>query len=604
MSKYVLGISAYYHDSGATLICDGEILGAVHEERFSRIKGDSNFPEKSIEYLLKLANISPNQLSEVAYYENPYLKFDRQLSTFLYGNFASIINFIYTVKINIKKKLWVEREIKKFLKNKSIVLTDHHLSHAASAFYPSPFEKAAIMTIDGVGEWSTTTIGYGEGSNITLDKHIEYPNSLGLLYSAFTVFTGFKVNSGEYKLMGLAPFGEPKYYDIIKNNLVKINDDGSFQLNPKYFEYFNGNKTIGKSFEKLFGQKIRTENEDLELFHADIAASIQKITNEIILKIAEHVKTTYNCENLVLAGGVALNVVSIGELERSKLFKNIWVQPAAGDAGGSLGAALWVTYNKLCVDRVVNVNDSMKGAFLGPKPDDFGDKIEDVLDGYKLKYKMYNDAELAKIVSKEISECKVIAVAKGRMEFGPRALGSRSVLADARVSDMQSRLNLKTKYREGFRPFAPIIRDEDGGKYFDQYTNSPYMLKTFYLKDEFRLEESNNEDKKIFEKVKEIRSIIPSVTHIDYSSRAQSVDKERNSFIHSILSEFEILTGLPILINTSFNVRGEPIVCSSEDAIECFLKTDIDILVLENYIIYKNENINVIPKRDSAVKND
>ena len=604
MSKYVLGISAYYHDSGASLICDGEIIGAVHEERFSRIKGDSSFPEKSIEYLLKLANISPAQITEIAYYENPYLKFDRQLSTFLYGKLGSIMNFIYTVKINIKKKLWVEREIKKFLNSKSVILTDHHLSHAASAFYPSPFEKAAIITLDGVGEWSTATIGFGDKGKITLDRQIEYPNSLGLLYSAFTVFTGFKVNSGEYKLMGLAPFGEPKYYDVIRKNLVKINEDGSFILNPKYFEYFNGKQTIGKSFEKLFGRKIRKESENLESFHADIAASIQKITNEIILKIAEHVRNAYNCENLVLAGGVALNVVSIGVLERSNLFKNIWVQPAAGDAGGSLGAALWVSYNNLDIERIIDVKDSMKGAFLGPKPSEVGDAIGSVLDNYKIIYKEYDDEKLAKIISKEISQSKVVAIAKGRMEFGPRALGSRSVLADARVSDMQTRLNLKTKYREGFRPFAPIIKDEDGSKYFEQYSYSPYMLKTFYLKKEFRKIVENINDNNIFERVKEIRSTIPSVTHIDFSSRAQSVGKERNPFIHSVLTEFEILTGLPILINTSFNVRGEPIVCSSEDAIECFLKTDIDILVLESYIIYKDENIEVKPKKDSAVKND
>jgi len=604
VSKYILGISAYYHDSGAAIIKDGEIIAAVQEERFTRVKGDSSFPVRSIEYVLKASNIAPEELDAVAYYENPYLKFDRQLSTFLYGNINIIKNFIYTMKINIAEKIWVERKIKKFLKTEKIILTDHHLSHASSAFFPSPFEESTILTIDGVGEWSTASIGYGDKNKISISKHIEYPNSLGLLYSAFTVYTGFKVNSGEYKLMGLAPFGDPVYYDLIINNIVKINIDGSIVINPIYFDYFNGRKTINKKFEELFKRKTRYEGDPLEKFHADIASSIQKVTTEIILKMAKFAKEIYPSDNLVLAGGVALNVVSIGELERSNIFKNIWVQPASGDAGGSLGAALYVHYHENNNIRNVDNNDSMKGAFLGPNPSDIGEDIESLFTKYKIKAYKLEDVELIKKIAQALADKQVVAIAKGRMEFGPRALGSRSVLADARDDNMQSRLNLKTKYREGFRPFAPMIKAEAGKDYFDNFTESPYMLKTFYLKNNYRmkLENSNKED--IFKRVREIRSIVPAVTHIDYSARAQSVDRKRNPFIYSIIENFEKITGTPIVINTSFNVRGEPIVASSEDAIECFLNTDIDILVLENYIINKKENDGVKSKRKSAIKND
>jgi len=604
VSKYILGISAYYHDSGAAIIKDGEIIAAVQEERFTRVKGDSSFPEKSIEYVLKAANIAPEELDAVAYYENPYLKFDRQLSTFLYGNINIIRNFIYTMKLNIAEKIWVERKIKKFLKSEKIILTDHHLSHASSAFFPSPFEESTILTIDGVGEWSTASIGYGDKNKISLSKHIEYPNSLGLLYSAFTVYAGFKVNSGEYKLMGLAPFGDPIYYDLIINNIVKINNDGSIIINPIYFDYFNGRKTINKKFEELFNRKTRYEGDPLEKFHADIASSIQKVTTEIILKMAKFAKEIHHSDNLVLAGGVALNVVSIGELERSNIFKNIWVQPASGDAGGSLGAALYIYYHENNNIRYVNNDDSMKGALLGPKPSDIGEDIESLFTRYKIKANKLEDDELIKKIAEALADNQVVAIAKGRMEFGPRALGSRSVLADARDENMQSRLNLKTKYREGFRPFAPMIKAEAGKDYFDNFTESPYMLKTFYLKNKYRnkLENSNKED--IFKRVRERRSIIPAVTHIDYSARTQSVDKKRNPFIYNIIENFEKITGTPIIINTSFNVRGEPIVASSEDAIECFLNTDIDILVLENYIINKKENDDIKSKRKSALKND
>lgn len=604
MSTYILGISAYYHDSSATLIKNGKIIAAVQEERLSRVKGDSSFPEKSIEYVLREGDVSPDQLEYIAYYENPYLKFDRQLSTYLYGNIKAMSNFAYTIKNNIGEKIWVERKIKKFLKNNNIFLADHHLSHASSAFFPSPFEDAVILTIDGVGEWSTASIGYGARNDITIDKHIEYPNSLGLLYSAFTVYTGFKVNSGEYKLMGLAPFGEAIYYDTIKNNLIKIHDDGSISLNPKYFDYFNGRRTINILFEKIFNEKSRNEGEELKKFHADIAASIQKITNEVLLKMANYAKTQYNSDNLVLAGGVALNVVSIGELERSNIYKNIWVQPAAGDAGGSLGAALYVYYKHLGLDRIITSDDMMSGSFLGPKPSDLGEDLDILLRKYNIKYQTYSDNVLAEKVSDALLKKKIVGIARGRMEFGPRALGNRSVLADARIEDMQSRLNQKTKFREGFRPFAPIIKAEAGQKYFNNFTDSPYMLKTFILKDKYRCESKNSNLTNIFERVKEIRSVVPAVTHIDYSARAQSVDEKRNPFIYSVLTNFEKETDMPILINTSFNVRGEPIVASSEDAIECFLKTDIDVLVLENNIIYKDENIEVKPKKGSAIKND
>ena len=607
---YILGISAFYHDSGVALIKNGEILGAVQEERFSRVKGDSSLPEKSILYLLKSNNIKPEDIKEVVFYESPFIKFDRLISTQLIGRVASLPNFVKSMATWLPDKLWVEKKIKKLLgKQIKVSFLDHHLSHGASAFYPSPFTNSAILTIDGVGEWSTSTISYGEGSAIKMLKQIEYPNSLGLLYSAFTVLCGFKVNSGEYKLMGLAPYGNPVYKDIIFEKVVNLNKDGSFSLNPEYFSYFSKGKTYNKKFEDLFGVKTRRGEERLTQVYCDIAASIQAVTNEVVLALASQAKVLTNSNNIVLAGGVALNVVTIGALERSGLFDGIWVQPASGDAGGSLGAALWLSYNKFNIKREIKQEDSMKGSFLGPFPGEVDVESLEILNQYKLIYHELRDDELAFRIAEEIANGKVVSVAKGRMEFGPRALGSRSVLADARDTEMQKRLNLKTKFREGFRPFAPMVLEEDFNNYFNgDSVTSPYMLKTYPVNESIRVtdlnENPNFEKLDLFEIVSRKRSSIPAVTHIDYSARAQTIDQSRNPFIYQVISNFKKITGCSVIVNTSFNVRGEPIVCSSRDAIECFIQTDIDVLVLDSYIIVKNEQKNLKNKSNRKFKDD
>ena len=586
----VLGISAYYHDSSAALIVDGQIISAVQEERFTRIKGDSSFPLNSIKYVLAHSKISPDQITSVVYFESPFVKFDRILSTLMLGNISSINTFRDAMTTWLPEKLWIERKLKKVLgKKTSVSYSDHHLSHAASAFYPSPFEEAAILTIDGVGEWSTTTISKGSGSDIEMLTQIEYPNSLGLLYSAITLFCGFKVNSGEYKLMGLAPYGEPIYHDLILSELISLRDDGSFSLNPKYFAYFEKNEMFTPALSKLFGVEPRESKDDITKVYRDIAASIQSVTNEVVLALALRAKKLVGSDNIVLAGGVALNVVSIGKLEESKIFKNLWVQPAAGDAGGALGAALWESYVNLKVPRDINQGDSMNGAFLGPNPGEFNESTIEILDEYSLKALELPDSQLATEIALAISQGLVVGLAKGRMEFGPRALGARSVLADARNTDMQSRLNLKTKFREGFRPFAPMVLESKAGDYFDINGNSsPYMLKTYPVRQEIRLEQKI-ENISPFERVRESRSSIPAVTHVDYSARVQTIDKDRNPFLFNVITEFDKLTGCSVIINTSFNVRGEPIVSSARDAVECLIGTDIDLLVLDNYLIRRSE---------------
>ena len=586
----VLGISAYYHDSSAALIVDGQIISAVQEERFTRIKGDSSFPLNSIKYVLTHSKISPDQITSVVYFESPFVKFDRILSTLMLGNISSINTFRDAMTTWLPEKLWIERKLKKVLgKKTSVSYSDHHLSHAASAFYPSPFEEAAILTIDGVGEWSTTTISKGSGSDIEMLTQIEYPNSLGLLYSAITLFCGFKVNSGEYKLMGLAPYGEPIYHDLILSELISLRDDGSFSLNPKYFAYFEKNEMFTPALSKLFGVEPRESKDEITKVYRDIAASIQSVTNEVVLALALRAKKLVGSDNIVLAGGVALNVVSIGKLEESKIFKNLWVQPAAGDAGGALGAALWESYVNLKVPRDINQGDSMNGAFLGPNPGEFNESTIEILDEYSLKAVELPDPQLATEIALAISQGLVIGLAKGRMEFGPRALGARSVLADARNTDMQSRLNLKTKFREGFRPFAPMVLESKAGDYFDINGNSsPYMLKTYPVRQEIRLEQKL-ENISPFERVRESRSSIPAVTHVDYSARVQTIDKDRNPFLFNVITEFDKLTGCSVIINTSFNVRGEPIVSSARDAVECLIGTDIDLLVLDNYLIRRSE---------------
>jgi carbamoyltransferase len=586
----VLGISAYYHDSSAALIIDGKIISAVQEERFTRIKGDSSFPINSIKYVLSHSKIDPSQITKVIYFESPFLKFDRILSTLLLGSFFTGNVFREAMSTWLPEKLWIERKIKKTLGRKiSISISDHHLSHAASAFYPSPFEKAAILTIDGVGEWSTTTISEGNGSEIKMKTQIEYPNSLGLLYSAITLFCGFKVNSGEYKLMGLAPYGEPIYHDLIMNELIYLDADGSYSLNPKYFAYFKNNKMFTSALSDLLGTKPRTSDEPITKVYMDIASSIQSVTNLIVIALAKRSKELIDSDNLVLAGGVALNVVSIGKLEELGLFKNIWVQPAAGDAGGALGAALWESYVNQNITREVEINDSMQGAFLGPQPGEFLESTEEIISEYGLIANKLNDHDLAAEVAQGISSGFVVGIAKGRMEFGPRALGARSVLADARNTEMQSRLNLKTKFREGFRPFAPMVLAEDADKYFNiNNSSSPYMLKTYPVALDIRIPQLETIGSP-YDRVKENRSSIPAVTHVDYSARVQTIDSLRNPFLHSVITEFKNVTGCSVIINTSFNVRGEPIISSARDAVECLINTDIDLLVLDNYLITRSQ---------------
>lgn len=584
---YILGLSYNYHDAGAALIYKGEILGAVEEERFTRVKGDKSFPLNSINYLLSEFDVPLTRLEAVVFYESPYLKFNRLLTTLLLGRLKSLPLFTKALTTWFDSKLWVEKDIKNHLgKHQNIVLLHHHISHGASAFYPSPFQDAIVLTVDGVGEWSTTTIGYGNGAEYTISKEITFPNSLGLLYSAFTHYTGFKINSGEYKMMGLAPYGDPLYVDLIKKELITLNLDGSYSLNPKYFSFDKEERTYNKKFEELFGQPPRNPKEHIRKLDQDIAASIQIVLNEALLNICTFAKKEFNSKNLVLAGGVALNVVSVGFLERSGLFENIWVQPCSGDGGGALGSALYYHFQKTKL-RTPNPDDMMAGSFLGPH-EGTAEEIRKLLDDNKLVYTVFEPNALQKTISELLVGGQIVGICRGRMEYGPRALGSRSILADARIDDMQERLNLKTKFREGFRPFAPMILEEKVNDILSQPSTSPYMLKTFYLKSEHQLPSTNNKD--IMLKVKEKRSPWPAITHIDYSCRVQTIDKKRNPFIHAVLSDFYDKTSSPVIVNTSFNVRGEPIVLTAFDALQGFKNMDIDALVLGDYLITKKDN--------------
>lgn len=580
---YILGISAYYHDSAAAIIEDGIIKAAAQEERFTRKKGDSSFPHNAIAYCLDSCGISENEIDHVVFYEDPKVKFERLLTSYNITAPKSWLSFISTMPSWITKKLWAESEINKEMgTNKKIICGDHHISHAASAFYPSPFESAAILTIDGVGEWSTATHGVGIKNKISLKKHIQFPNSVGLLYSAFTYYTGFKINSGEYKLMGLAPYGKPKYADLIKEKLIKINEDGSTILNQTYFNYVTGFTMTNKKFNKLFGKPPRKPESKITEFEMDIAASIQQVTNEIIFKMANHLYEETKIENLVMAGGVALNCVANGELLSNGPFKKIWIQPAAGDAGGALGAALWMWHNVLGNKREVNPLDSMQSSFLGPDVESDINKTNDILKKMGADWQEYDEDSLAEKIAQEISNGKVISIARGRMEWGPRALGNRSILGDARSEKMQSHMNLKIKFRESFRPFAPMILAEDANSYFDIKQESPYMLFVCPIKENKRIKSTTNENLFGLELLNQQRSDIPAVTHIDYSARVQTVDKERNPFIHSVISKFKEKTGCSVIINTSFNVRSEPIVNTAEDAYRCFMATEIDYLVIGN----------------------
>lgn len=600
MPEIILGISAYYHDSSAALVVDGEIISAVHEERFTRKKHDPSFPSRSIEHIFSYTGIKVEDLTAVVFYEKPYLKFERLLETYHEFFPKGLKSFSSSIPVWIKEKLFmtgtIKKELAKFgnIGNIKFLYSEHHLSHAASAFYPSPYDDAAILTIDGVGERATSIIAHGKGNSINILKELHFPHSVGLLYSAFTYYCGFRVNSGEYKLMGLAPYGDPtsertqKYIDTIKEKLVDIKDDGSIVLNMDYFNYATGLRMIHeKKWKELFGLEARDSESEITQEYMDISLAIQLVTEEIFLKMARTAKEITGSKNIVLAGGVALNSVANGKLLKEKLFENIWVQPASGDAGGSLGAALVYYYTENDTPRKITSPDSMKGSYLGPEYSN--EQIENVLKKYDVKSKYYdNFSDLAQHSAQLLDKGNVVGWFQGRMEFGPRALGNRSILGDARKAEMQKRMNLKIKYREGFRPFAPSVLEEDIQDYFDIDIPSPYMLNVVPVIEERRSTLPEDYYKKpLYERLYFERSDIPAVTHIDHSARLQSVNKNINFRYWELISEFKKLTGYGVIINTSFNVRGEPIVESPEDALSCFMRTEMDHLVLGNYMINK-----------------
>ena len=595
---YILGISAFYHDSAACLIKDGEIIAAAQEERFSRRKHDSKFPTNAIKYCLIEANIASSKINNVVFYEKPFMKFERLLETYLAFAPKGFRSFSKAMPLWIKDKLFQKSKLIKELEHvlgsnvnwsERLLFSEHHLSHAASAYYPSPFESAAVLTLDGVGEWTTTSLALGKGNELKILKEIKFPHSIGLLYSAFTYYTGFKVNSGEYKLMGLAPYGEPKFKNIILENLIDVKEDGSFKLNMKYFNYATGLTMTNNKFSELFGEPVRNpKNEKLTQFHMDIAASIQSVTEEIIIKLTKSIAAEFKIKNLCLAGGVALNCVANGKILNNKIFENIWVQPASGDAGGSIGAALSFWFKELGNKRDY-YKDEMSGSFLGPSFSN--NRIEKDLKNLNANFDKLEDNELLPKLAKELSQNKIIGWFQGRMEFGPRALGARSILANPLSEKMQSELNLKIKFREGFRPFAPSVLSEEVSNWFNLNKESPYMSLVAKVKDSKKTKQDEKDNFSGFDKLNVLRTIIPAVTHVDYSARIQTVHKETNLRYHNLISEFYKITNCPILVNTSFNVRGEPIVCSIEDAYKCFMGTNLDILVCENYILYKEKQI-------------
>lgn len=586
---HILGISAYYHDSAAAILRDGVILAAAQEERFTREKGDSGFPHHAVGYCLEQAGITEQDLDHVVFYENPLVKFERLTTTYHLTAPRSLRSFLRAFPKWLTSNLWLENEIQTALGIKRrIAFGDHHLSHAASAFFPSPFDEAAILTIDGVGEWSTATFGIGRGNHIELFKEIRFPNSVGLLYSAFTYFTGFKINSGEYKLMGLAPYGKPIYADIIRREVIHLQEDGAIQLNQKYFDYLGGLTMTNARFAELFGGPPRAAEARITQREMDIAASIQDVLNDIVLRMARHVHRETGMRHLVMAGGVALNVVSSGLLSRAGPFEEIWIQPAAGDAGSALGAALWHWHMALGQLRRPEYPDAMQGSFLGPDipPACAGD--DRALGDLGGVWETFTDAALHRRIAELIAEGKVVAVARGRMEWGPRALGARSILGDARSPTMQSHMNLQIKFRESFRPFAPMVLAEDATDYFEIAQDSPYMLFAYPVNASRRIEPTEEQSQLWgIDQLKVPRSEVPAVTHVDYSARVQTIDRGRNPFIHGVLSEFKQLTGCSVIINTSFNVRGEPIVGTAEDAYRCFMATNIDCLVVGNRLFHR-----------------
>lgn len=627
----ILGISAYYHDSAAALICNGEIIAAAQEERFSRKKHDARFPKNAIEYCLRQAKIELRELDQIVFYDKPLVKFERLLETYLAYAPQGFRSFLAAMPVWLKEKLYLKTLLKKELAAlghcktphlPALLFTEHHQAHAASAFFPSPFQQAAVLCLDGVGEWATTSVWWGDGNQLTPQWEIDFPHSIGLLYSAFTYYTGFKVNSGEYKLMGLAPYGEPKYVDKILTHLVDLKDDGTFRLNMDYFNYTVGLTMTNQKFDQLFGGPPRQAEGKMSQREMDIAASIQVVTEEVVLRLCRTVQKELNADYLCLAGGVALNCVANGRIVREGPFKDIWIQPAAGDAGGALGAALAVWYqyhdqprhvSQLAEETledeaaaqfadsapVVTVQtpksklqnrDFMRGSYLGPR---FGDQeIQDYLDAIKASYLRLDDPELMPRLAEILAEGNVVGWFQGRMEFGPRALGGRSIIGDPRNSKMQSVMNLKIKYRESFRPFAPSVRAERVSDFFEIDRSSPYMLLVAPVKESLRIP-MTPEQQQLFgiEKLNIPRSEIPAITHVDYSARIQTVHKETNPRYYDLIRHFEKQTGCAVLVNTSFNVRGEPIVCTPEDAYRCFMRTEMDYLVLENFLLAKTEQI-------------
>ena len=593
----ILGISAYYHDSAASLIVDGKIISAAQEERFTRKKHDSSFPRNAIQFCINESNIQLSDLDYIVFYEKPLIKFERLLETYISFAPKGFKSFLMAMPVWLKEKLYLKSVLKKELTNfdgvdksnlPDLLFSQHHLSHAASAFFPSPFNKAAVLCLDGVGEWSSSTVWIGEDNNLTPKWEIHFPHSLGLLYSAFTYFTGFKVNSGEYKLMGLAPYGEPKYYDLILENLIDLKEDGTFKLDMSYFNYAVGLTMTSKKFNKLFNSEPRKPEEALTQHQMDIAASIQKVTEEVVIRLCKTIKKEFDVDYLCLAGGVALNCVANGKLLRSNIFKDIWIQPAAGDAGGALGAAQSVWYQYLNNSRTPDSPDSMRGSYLGSTFDD--QEIKKVLDSYDAKYEIIQDDQYENKVANILANGKVVGWMQGAMEFGPRALGSRSILGDPRNEEMQTTMNLKIKYRESFRPFAPIILDEEVNNFFEHEGSSPYMLIVADIKKELR-KELDDKQKQLFgiDKLKIPRSTLPAITHVDYSARLQTVHNDTNPKMHKLLKEFKKVTDCPVLVNTSFNVRGEPIVNTPEDAYRCFMRTEMDYLAIGGFLLNKTD---------------
>ncbi len=592
----ILGISAFYHDSAAALVVDGEVIAAAQEERFTRKKHDPSYPACAIDYVLSEAGLTLDKVGHVVFYDKPFLKFERLLETYVAYAPKGLKQFGMAMPVWLREKLFLKAQLTKNLKKlekefdaERLLFGEHHFSHAASAFYPSPFEEAIVLTLDGVGEWATTTVSIGKGNKLEIVKEIHFPHSLGLLYSAFTYYTGFRVNSGEYKVMGLAPYGEPKYKDLILDKLIDLKEDGSFRLDQSYFNYATGLTMTNKKFSNLFGEPVRKpESDQLTQFHMDIAASVQAVTEEVVLKMTRSLAKEYCIPNLCLAGGVSLNCVANGKILRDKSFKEIWVQPAAGDAGGALGAALAVWHKEIDKPRKVNPTDSMRGSYLGPSYSQ--EDIEKELINCDAKFEAVTEEEMLEQTSQALAEGKAVGWFQGRMEFGPRALGGRSILGDPRSETMQKTLNLRVKYRESFRPFAPSVLRQDVTEWFETDYDSPYMLLVDDVRKDKRIEMTKEEESLFgIDKLNIKRSSIPAVTHVDYSARIQTVHKNTNPKYHALITKFKEKTGCGVVINTSFNVRGEPIVCTPEDAFKCFMGTEIEMLAIGNCVLRKDQ---------------